>query len=485
MKLIACFIMAFLICLTSFAQTFYVAPSGSDSNDGLSMSSPFLTIQHASNTVMAGDSVIVLPGTYAGFYHTTSGTAAQKIVFHALQGVIINMPNGTTNDGINLEGASHVIIEGFSISGVPRAGIRSVENEQVIIRNNAADLCGVWGILTGFSEDILIENNECSRSIDEHGIYFSNSADNPVIRGNICWGNNACGIQLNADINLGGDGITTNALIENNILYDNGVAGGSAINCDGVQNSVIQNNLIYNNHASGISLYQGDGGGGSSGNIIVHNTIIQPSDSRWALNINTGSVHNIVFNNIFYSTHSFRGSISIDQSSIIGFKSNHNSLTDRMSDDGGNSNMTLAEWQQATQLDSNSVIAMPMDLFVNPSADDYHLLSSSPAINLGRSAYHSAMAPLSDLDNNLRPQGAYPDAGAYEFNTVSSAGELLNPDMNWTDILETEKITAIDLSGKLVFSGYKKQLDTSSLVSGLYIIYTMDTSKVVKMVVVR
>ena len=57
-------------------------------------------------------------------------------------------------------------------------------NHHVIIRNNTLDHNGNWGILTGFSDDLLIENNVASRSQVEHGIYVSNSGDRPVIRNN-------------------------------------------------------------------------------------------------------------------------------------------------------------------------------------------------------------------------------------------------------------------------------------------------------------
>ena len=67
------------------------------------------------------------------------------------------------------------------------------------------------------------------------------------------------------------------------MIYDNGRGGGSGINGDGVQNSVIRNNLIYNTHASGISLYRIDGGGGSSGNLVINNTVLVAGDGRWAL----------------------------------------------------------------------------------------------------------------------------------------------------------------------------------------------------------
>ncbi len=462
------------------AATYYVSNSGNNSNNGLTIQTAFQTIQHASDVVSAGDSVIIQAGNYTGFYHTTSGTSLQKIVFQAQPNVVINAPNATTNDGINLEAASYIVVEGFIVTGVPRAGIRSVINNHVIIRNNICDLNGVWGILTGFSEDIIIENNECSRSVQQHGIYFSNSADNPIIRNNICWGNNDCGIHMNGDISMGGDGIINNALVEKNILYDNGIGGGSAINCDGVQNSIIQNNLAYNNHASGISLYMIDGGAPSSGNTVVNNTILQPSDGRWALNISDGSINNIVFNNIFYSSHTFRGSICLDAASVSGFHSNRNVLTNRMSNDGGNSNMTLAQWQ-TSQNDSNSIIAAPSVLFVNASSNNYHLIYTSAAINTGRSSYYNRTAPLVDLENSTRLSGTYPDIGAYEFLGTTGIVTQQKTYVSWITLKDNETIVVYDINGKIIFVGSKSDYKKEKLANSTYLIFVPAYGKAIKL----
>lgn len=464
----------FFIPVLCFSVTYYVSPSGNNGNNGLTSSTAFLTLQHASNTVSAGDSVIVMAGTYTGFYHTTSGTALQRIIFSAQAGVLINAPNGTTNDGINLEGADYVTVEGFKVYGVPRAGLRAVLNQGVIFRNNVADSCGKWGILTGFSENILIENNECSRSRDEHGIYFSNSADNPVIRGNHCWGNNACGIHMNGDVSLPpGDGIISNALVELNIIHDNGNGGGSGINGDGVQNSRIQNNLLYNNHSSGISLYRIDGGGSATNNVVVNNTIVQPTVTRWALNISDTSTGNTAFNNIFYSDHSFRGSISVDATSMAGFKSDYNILTNRMTSDGNN-NSTLAQWQQATQLDSHSVIATPAQLFANAGANDYHLSPASPAKDAGTASYQSLAAPPEDLAHQPRPQGVAHDAGAYELLVFTALREILNAPLMWNDVSPDSEVWLFDTGGRLLFNGTKQAADSRLMwmESGLFIFKT-------------
>ena len=165
-------------------------------------------------------------GNYTGFYLDRDGTATGRITFKADPGVTINQRNATTADGINLEGADYITIDGFNVIGMPRTGIRAVTDHDVILRNNHLDQNGSWGILTGFSDDILIENNVASRSVAQHGIYVSNSGDRPIIRNNTIWGNHDDGIHMNGDASMGGDGIISGALVEGNVIYDNGVGGG-------------------------------------------------------------------------------------------------------------------------------------------------------------------------------------------------------------------------------------------------------------------
>ena len=392
------------------ANTFYVATTGSDANDG-SSAHPWRTLQFAANTVHAGDTVIVHAGNYIGFDMVNSGTSAAPITFQADAGVVINQANMITPDGINLEGASWIVIQGFTVTGMPRAGIRSVTNQHVTIRGNTTDKNGEWGIFSGFSDDLTIENNVASNSVQQHGIYVSNSGDRPIIRGNTIFGNHDAGIHMNGDISQGGDGIITGALVEDNIIYDNGLGGASGINCDGVQQSRIQNNLLYNNHASGISLYQIDGGGPSSNNVVVNNTVIVASDGRWALNIQNGSTGNTVYNNIFYNFHSFRGAMDISQDSLTGFVSDYNVVISRFTLDGGNSVLSLAQWQATTGQDTHSIVATPDQLFVNPAGNDYHLKAGSPAIDAGT----ATQAPLVDLEGHARPHGNGFDIGCYEF----------------------------------------------------------------------
>ena len=410
-----------LVCVASPAEsqlrTFYVATTGSDGNAG-SSGSPWRTLQHAADVVQAGDLVIVKPGSYAGFELETSGTQANPIEFRAEAGVVINVAIPVRGDGINIEGASWIVIQGFTVNGMPHAGIRSVLNHHVTIRGNTANANGFWGVLTGFSDDVVIEDNTTSNSVNEHGIYVSNSADRPIIRRNHSFGNNANGIHMNGDIfsdcdgcGIVVDGIISDALVEGNLIHDNGVFGGSGINCDGVQNSKIVNNLLYNNHASGISLYQIDGGGAATNNLVAHNTILQASNARWALNIKDASTGNTVRNNILYNAHQFRGVITLTADSLPGFTSDYNVVMDRFSADDGDTIVSLAEWRTNTGQDLHSIIAVPANLFVDVPANDYRLKSTSPARNAG-----VTLAQVTTDRNGIpRPAGPAVDIGAYEF----------------------------------------------------------------------
>jgi hypothetical protein len=428
-----------LLAAPAVAGTFYVSPAGSDGASGTSTAAAWKTLQHAADLVHAGDTVIVLPGTYAGFNLFTSGAPGAPITFTANQGsgapnpaVIVNTNNGFTNkDRINLEGASWVVIEGFTVPGTGnpatnRAGIRAVTAGHVTLRSNRCDQGGVWGLFTGFVDDLLIEDNEASRSAEQHGIYVSNSGDRPVVRRNLLWGNHSCGLHMNGDESQGGDGVISEALVERNILFDNGNGstafgppGGSAINCDGVQDSVIRNNLLWNNHKTGIALYRIDGGGPSSGNLVHSNTIHNAADARWCLHVSDGSSGNTVRNNVLLNEHSFRGAIEITSDCLPGFSSDFGGVKDRFSLD--DTILTLAQWKSATGQDAHSFVATTA-LFTNSAGGDYTLKPGAAAIDAGT----AFLAPAVDLPGKHRPAGAGFDIGAHEsgacWGTVASYG---------------------------------------------------------------
>ncbi len=450
---LAC-LLAIAVCAVSHlnAAEYFVSTTGNNANSGAN-GSPWRTLQHAANQVQAGDRVTVLPGSYTGFHLTAdglpplNGNPARPIEFFAQPGVMINTPNTVTNlDGINLENASWVTIDGFSITGMDRAGVRSVGASgtnlasHVTIRNITATNNDYWGIFTGFVDDLLIENNKTSGSTIEHGIYVSNSGDRPVIRNNESFNNYRNGIHMNGDASLGGDGMISDALVSGNKIYNNGNGGGSGINIDGVANSRIENNLLYDNHASGISLYKIDGAEGSSGNVVINNTVHQANNGRWALNIQHDSSNNTVLNNILITDHPSRGAIDISDEAMVGFTSDYNVMIGRLNvtideeEEEIEQAYNFSQWQSAFNLDLNSIAVTTSQyagLFSNLVADNYQLSPTSLAKDSGT----SQLAPFFDFVGHLRPMGEGFDRGAYEYAVATPGDFDSDGDVDGRDLL--------------------------------------------------
>ena len=97
-------------------------------------------------------------------------------------------------------------------------------------------------------------------------------------------------------------------------------------------------------------------------------------------------------------------------SSLPGFTDDNNAVMDRFTTDGGDSILSLAEWQQQTGLDMHSFVSTPDALFVDAGGDDYRLSATSPALDAGETR---ADVPA-DIVGVARPQGPAFDIGAYE-----------------------------------------------------------------------
>jgi parallel beta-helix repeat protein len=396
------------------AQTFYVATNGVDTNPG-TLTQPVREVRAALALVAPGDTIQVADGTYFGFdVDTKVGVSNAPIIIRASgtnATILVTTDRSDNRDTIHIIDSAYFVIDGLRSFNANRAALRVESGHHVTVRNCVFGNNATWGLFTGFSDDLLIENNECYGSVTQHGIYVSNSGDRPTLRGNRCHDNAGAGIQLNADVNIQpGDGIITGALLENNVIYNNGALGGGAFNFDGVQDSIVRNNLLFNNHASGIIFFQIDGAEGPRGNQVYHNTIDMPADGRWNLNFLQTTGTNVVRNNILLTRHAFRGGLRFgDTNDVANTDSDYNILTRITPDD--NAILTLAEWQ-AQGYESHSITGTFTNLFVDTTAGNYHLLSNAAAVNLGQ-----ALAVVTtDLEGNLRPSGNAPDIGCYELS---------------------------------------------------------------------
>ncbi len=402
-------IVLFLFPVFLQSSVYYVSNSGSDTNDG-SVQNPWRTLQYSADHVAAGDTVFVENGTYSGFSIETAGQKNNPIVYMAVgDSVIVN--EASNRDNIEIFLAHYVIIDGFIVENAQRAGISVLgyaddECVGVVLRNNICTNNGRWGIFTGYAANITIENNETSYSQEEHGIYVSNSADNPVIRNNTAHHNYGSGIQINADPALDGDGIISNALVENNICYENGKGGGAALNFASIRQSLIRNNILYDNYAGGLAFWD-DGYGSGMGckdNKIYNNTVVMPAEGRWALNMINTSTGNTILNNILIHQGD-RGGLETDASSMDGLTSDYN-IQDKISYE--DTWLSRSEWNAQSGQDSNSFSATPGDLFAGGS--DFHLKEDAPAIDAGITLID---VPY-DFEGDARPSGSSTDIGADE-----------------------------------------------------------------------
>jgi hypothetical protein len=436
-----------LLALSAPAATFHVAPGGSDAAAG-SVAAPWATLQHAVDIVAPGDVVVVHAGTYAGCRIERSGApgAPCTLMAEVPGAAIIDAAGPRNRHQSNLEvelfgtTLTDWIIDGFEVSGSLRYGIDMRDVNRITVRRCNVHGSAVTGIFDGFVDHPTYEDNE-SWNNGEHGIYHSNSGDDAIIRGNRLHHNAGCGLHMNGDASQGGDGIISRVLVERNVIWENGLAGGSGINGDGVTDSVIRNNLLYDNHASGIALFGIDGAVGSSRNLVANNTIVQAADnrSRWVINMSAFGgafppVDNRILNNILYTPRATRGSVDIWDPAAQGFESDYNVVVDLFSPDSESSTLTLAQWQ-ALGHDTHSIIATPAQLFVDAAAGDYTLRPGSPAIDAG------TVVPevVEDLWGDPRPQGAGWDIGADEVVGCAPPGLVtalsMAPDrrtMTWT-----------------------------------------------------
>jgi hypothetical protein len=398
------------------STTYYVSPEGSDSNDG-SINSPWLTIQHGLDNLEPGNTLNISAGVYnEALYLDHSGSETQKIriIGQSFDTVILDGIN-VDRDLFFVENAEYIEISGLTFTRAPRAGLRLSYAHHVEIRNCVFAENGRWGVFTDFSDYTTIENCEAYGSASEHGIYISNSSDNAIVRNSIVHHNNASGIQINADPSMGGDGISSDCLIENNLVYENGRGGGAAVNLASVRDSVIQNNMIYWNYAGGIAAWD-DGQGlqwGSKDLVIIHNTVyFRPFEGRWAVSLKNGSTDAEIHNNILAGGRG--GGFEFNTNCLSGAQIDYNIYYRANSvfvvTQEDTRSYTITQWQGAGY-DRNSITDIPQNLFVSTAAADLHLKSSANAVDMGTDKGLSY-----DFEGDARPQGNSPDVGADEHN---------------------------------------------------------------------
>jgi hypothetical protein len=409
-------------------STYYVSISGNDSWNG-TIDYPWRTIQHAANTVVAGNTVYVEGGTYnEQVTITTSGRPGKYITFAAYPGQIATI-DGTGilfkyNWGglVWIMGASYINFIGFNVTHSNFTGIMVTSNysggypSNILIQNNSINDTTSSGIYTEDGYKITYDGNEVTYAQTLEAVpYQQNEIVNMVRTNNFEIKNNKIHDNNHFESIDVKEGSSLGSIHDNTIIPIQ--SAGIYIDSQGknARNIDVYNNRIYNGTSSqtrGIAIATENGA--TVKDVKVYNNRVY-NNAAYGLGIasySTGPVTDVTFSsNTVYNNSgvdSWGGGIIIEYTNATNVTIVNNiayqnqARGDLVTDNGGNS-----------ALYTNLVGINP--LFVNPSNQDFHLQSSSPAIDNGTSPNSTVFVPAFDFDYVTRPQGTGYDIGAYEY----------------------------------------------------------------------
>lgn len=263
-----------LATISAQATTYYVDISGSDANNGTSEATPFRTVKKGAELMVAGDTTYVKSGTYAEnlIRMRNSGTVSARITLAAYPGhapiIAFNDSISTpvyarlllqSSPGHNLP-IRYITIDGFTFrNGVN--GVRWYNCQNCIIRRNRIEepygsgMLGTGGIDNVIEQNIIIGAGDPTTGA--HGLYLTGSRY--LIRKNLIYGGEVYGIQLkgNADLNdtvnyAGPEfAATNNAVITDNLIAYQRIGAGVVLWNTHVNNTRIENNIFYENEVAG------------------------------------------------------------------------------------------------------------------------------------------------------------------------------------------------------------------------------------------
>lgn len=232
-----------------------------------------------------------------------------------------------------------------------------------------------------------------------------------------------------AAIQIGGDDGTGDTNWVTNSKVHDGVYTGADLGSHGIyvqsSNNIIENSEIYNMTGFGIHNYAQGSNAPSKNiyrNLYIHNTGTWDGKISFAILLTTGSNNsaynnlvinnqggiradtgNVVYNNTVYGSGlGHGGECCYEAMRITGATARNNIVFNNAINSIYNSSGTV----------SNNLTTDPK--FVNSSSNDFHLQSTSPAIDKGT----TLTAVPSDFSGIPRPQGAGYDIGAYEYQST-------------------------------------------------------------------
>ncbi len=431
------------------AGTFYISMTGDDNNPG-TQQAPWRTTKKATDTLTAGQTVLVGDGTYDnGLIIKRSGAPGRPITYAAAPGakpiIRVTQPQ---DGGVSIEGASYIRIEGFDVSYQggdastdkrfqSNAGISAYADDAGVqphhlefIGNQVHDFPG-QGIGTGQADYVTIEGNTIWNNSkwdrnQTSGISLYQTANvdfepgfHNIIKGNVVFlnENRVVNLEANPSITDGNciiiddqrrrQNVDTNkvrkgpyesdTVIEDNICAGNGARGIHIFNSDNV---LVRNNTLYNNLR--MDQFAGDGELNAAlyyDDEAADQTIARRAPARRG---NIRFVNNLVVSNrpgAKFGTNDDR-----DRDSVV-FQRNMYVGTRPLPPDGFG---VLSSAAPDDIITNTSQLVAP-NLFA--SQGDFRLRPGSSAIDAGV----PENSPPFDLLGASRPYGPGPDIGAIEW----------------------------------------------------------------------
>ncbi len=454
-----------LLCLNSFATTYYVSVNtGNDNNPGTTAAAPLKTFNAAMNKSAPGDVINIMAGTYnymnqglglsssiIWIYPQNSGAPGNPITYQVNPGdegqVILQNYGGWS--AIHVDGADHLIFDGFKIVGQAAFYAHTdLENEYYNIRN------------TGIPH--TSRNSGTGFTIQAQ--YGSNPKDPAV---NV--------IVRNCDISqTTGGGIAlyeaAKTIIENNTIYNCGkytVWGGSGLSsiytrdcesnnpltpcssfdtpADDAYNLIFRGNFIYDNDnlyeckcdnynsitdGNGIILDLNNPSGGGyqhQGKVLIENNVVFNNGGKGIHAFHTDRVdiiNNTLYNNATRPNQWGACDISTYDSDNIKIYNNTAKTSGSLPSMHFyiSNNVQVYNNVHSNYINTNGVAIssgnnLQQDpLYQNVSSSDFQLQTTSPAIDHGNNNYPIANT---DFGGNNRINGNNVDAGAIESGSTT------------------------------------------------------------------
>lgn len=361
------------------ACTYYVSPSGSDTNSG-TIQAPWRHLQKAFDTVAAGQVACVRGGTYepAGTYDTPS--YRQTMLRSGEPGNPIVIQNYPGETAIVL-GLVVVRANYLKFLGTPSSGGLIFQGPL------GPDASGVKGkgasqVWLDKCHNVVLDHLEIRNNDYHAGLYASDVSDVQIL---------GCYVHDN-----GRFGMDTDALGQHPVNVDQGIYWAASSGTNRIANC-----LLEYNRGSNLQLFTGSGR--ITGLTVDENTIVKAMNS--GVLIGRGADGNVFAHNIvaMNSQQTNNGQIR---------------LADNASNNVIDTNIVWCRKNKLEGVDTSTLIGSGNVVrrlmfedprFVDFPAGNYRLGPGSPAIGAGPSSYGESI----DIDGLRRP--ARPSLGAYEY----------------------------------------------------------------------